>query len=119
METEELHAAMVAKLKKPGKEILKLLTPEQCDLIHMGMGIAGEAGELLDAIKKHTIYNQDIDMENIIEELGDIEWYLAGLRASLLITRERTLRQNMNKLATRYKGYKYSDKRAKDRADKK
>lgn len=109
---------MVAKLRKPGKDILLSMTAQNMDLTHMAIGVSGEAGELLDAIKKVTMYNKEVDRENVIEELGDIEFYMAGLRQCLGITRVETLVANVNKLSVRYKDFKYSDKQAQDRADK-
>jgi hypothetical protein len=58
----------------------------------------------------------------VIEELGDLEFYMEGLRQGFGITREEVLTTNIYKLAlgpkARYKGGKYSDKAAQDRADK-
>lgn len=114
---------MVTGLKKSGSAILESLTPERSDLVHMVMGAAGEVGELTDAIKKHVMYNKDLDRENVIEELGDIEFFLEGIRQVLGISREETLEHNMIKLTkgdkARYKGGVYTDKAAQDRADKK
>lgn len=45
--------------------------------LHACVGIAGEAGELLDAIKKHWIYGKLFDAENVVEECGDILFYLS------------------------------------------
>lgn len=84
----------------------------------MTMGISGEAGELLDAIKKGVIYRKPLDRENIIEELGDIEFYLEGLRQQLHISREETLLANINKLSKRYEKLSYSNDAAQTRADK-
>lgn len=72
----------------------------------------------MDGIKKYVIYNKTLDMNNIVEELGDIEFYLQGLRESLGVTREQTLIRNMTKLAKRYEGYAYTDQAAHARADK-
>jgi len=83
----------------------------------MIMGISGEAGELLDAVKKCTIYRKPLDVPNVLEELGDLEFYLEGLRQILGISREQVLNQNIAKLRVRY-GQKYSDKAAQDRVDK-
>lgn len=113
-----LHSCMVTSLKKPGKDIQSLITAEDCDLTHMVMGICGEAGELLDAIKKHVIYRKPLDLDHVIEEMGDIEFYMEGLRQSLLITRERILQANYDKLSKRYAEGTYSDQQAQDRADK-
>jgi NTP pyrophosphatase (non-canonical NTP hydrolase) len=83
----------------------------------MVLGISGEAGELLDAVKKATIYRKPLDRVNVVEELGDLEFYMRGLRESLGITREETLGLNISKLRKRYTA-KYSDEAAIHRADK-
>lgn len=117
MRTFTSYAAMVQELTKPGEEILSRLTPWRVNLIHMAFGIAGEAGELLDAIKKFTIYNKPMDTANIVEELGDLEFFMEGIRAALDITREECLAANMKKLGTRYADG-YSDQAAQLRVDK-
>jgi len=109
---------MVKALAKPGEAIISQLTPDTAHNIHMAIGIAGEAGELLDAIKKQAIYNKPVDRENVVEELGDLEFYMEGLRQRLGITREETLVANIAKLGKRYEGLKYSDQAAQVRADK-
>jgi NTP pyrophosphatase (non-canonical NTP hydrolase) len=111
------HPELVKALKKPGQEILDTLTPEKCDLLHMAIGLSGEAGELLDAVKKHVIYNQSLDISNVIEELGDLEFFMEGIRQVLRLKREDILFDNVNKLSIRY-GSKYSDAAAKERKDK-
>lgn len=123
-ETELLHSEMVNKLFKPGEAILDSLTAGKCEALHAAIGIATEgAGELLDAVaKRYVIYNKDLDLKNVIEELGDMEFYLEAIRQNLGITREETLIQNRNKLLTaknaRYKEGTYSDKAAHERSDK-
>lgn len=112
-----VHSEMVAALAKSGNDILAQLTPKDCHVLHMAVGISGESGELLDAIKKAVIYRKPIDIENVIEELGDLEFYMEGLRASLGITREQTIEGNISKLGKRYQDG-YSDKAAQERADK-
>lgn len=87
-------------------------------LTHAVMGIAGEAGELVDAIKKHVIYNKPLDLANVLEELGDLRFYMEALMNQLDITDQNVLQHNANKLATRYKGLTYSDTAAIVRADK-
>lgn len=112
------HTEMVRVLKKDGQQLIDELTPSKADLQHMGIGVCGEAGELLDGIKKHTIYNKEIDRNNIIEELGDLEFYMEGIRQNLNITREETLEANIKKLEVRYNRFKYSNQAAQNRADK-
>lgn len=112
------HQAMVVKLKKPGEAILGALTPAKADALHMALGISGEAGELADAIKKWAIYGKDLDYANVVEELGDLEFLMEGLRQICGIAREETLTANMAKLGVRYAGFNYSDAAAIARADK-
>ena len=112
------YEKMVHDLAKSGEDIVAELTPAQAHLLHMAVGIAGEAGELLDAIKKNVIYNRDLDLENVIEELGDLEFYMEGLRQGANVTRDETLNHNFNKLYTRYASGQYSNQQAQDRADK-
>jgi NTP pyrophosphatase (non-canonical NTP hydrolase) len=88
------------------------------DMVHATMGISGEAGELLDAVKKSFIYNKPLDTENVIEELGDIMFYVQHMlnqfpKHSLYTV----LNANMDKLRKRYPDG-YSDAAAQARTDK-
>ena len=89
------------------------------DLVHAAMGISGESGELLDAIKKHVVYGKVLDKENVIEELGDLLFYVQAMMNLLEIPEQRVLQHNADKLQARYKDMAYSDKAAQDRLDKK
>lgn len=109
---------MVTALSKPGAVIVSELTPADAELIHMAMGVSGEAGELLDAIKKATIYRKPMDMENVIEELGDLEFFMERIRQMVGVTREQTIQANIEKLGKRYSQGTYSNAQAQFRADK-
>jgi NTP pyrophosphatase (non-canonical NTP hydrolase) len=112
------YSDMVRVLAKDGNEIAENMSGEEAHLLHMAVGVSGEAGELIDAVKKAVIYRKPLDRENVIEELGDIEFYLEGLRQGVGVTREETLNANKAKLGKRYEGFKYSDNAAQTRADK-
>lgn len=109
---------MTLALAKDGQDIINDLTPEKADLLHMAVGVSGEAGELLDAVKKAVIYNKEMDLENIIEELGDLEFYMSKIRQIVGVTREEILQRNIDKLSVRYAKGKYSNDQAQERADK-
>lgn len=112
-------ASMVAALVKPGEDIIRQMTPGKANALHMAVGASGEAGELLDAIKRYVIYNKPLDRENVVEELGDLEFFLEGIRAELGISREEALTANKFKLlGKRYASGTYSDAQAIARADK-
>lgn len=112
------HHELVRALAKPGITIVASLTPDTAHQLHMAVGISGEAGELLDAVKKAAIYCKQIDLNNVIEELGDLEFYMEGLRQGLGITREQCLTANIAKLSKRFGAGTYSDAQAQARADK-
>lgn len=112
------HCKLVSKLKKPAADIHSSLDSQKCDLLHMAIGICTEAGELLDAIKKHIFYEKQLDENNVIEELGDLEFYMEGLRQCLSIDRAEILEDNFNKLSKRYNEMRFTNKAAVTRADK-
>jgi NTP pyrophosphatase (non-canonical NTP hydrolase) len=85
---------------------------------HAALGVCGEAGELADAIKKHIHYGKPLDHENVIEELGDLRFYMQAIQNMLGITEQELLQHNANKLAARYGSLTYSDKDAVERKDK-
>ena len=53
--------------------------PHEDHITHMVLGIIGEVGELVDAVKRHYIYGKPLDIANVKEEIGDLSWYVAGL----------------------------------------
>lgn len=86
--------------------------------LHAALGVAGEAGELADAVKKEFIYGKPRDLKNIIEELGDLRFYIQATMQLYGISEQEVLQENANKLSIRYKQLRYSDEAAQSRADK-
>lgn len=86
--------------------------------LHAAVGIAGEAGEIIDAVKKYWVYNKPLDKDNLREELGDILFYIQAM-ATLLETDIQALTEaNIAKLMKRYPAGGYSDHHAQARLDK-
>ena len=73
-------------------------------MLHATMGVSTEAGELVDALKKHVFYGKELDRTNMLEEVGDLFWYLAILSDELGLDFETIMRKNIEKLQTRYGG---------------
>lgn len=71
-------------------------------LINGVMGLCGEAGEAIDLVKKHLAQGHELDKEHLIDELGDIAWYLAETAQVLGVTLEEVLERNISKLKKRY-----------------
>jgi NTP pyrophosphatase (non-canonical NTP hydrolase) len=85
-------------------EIIKRLKePRMLRILHTAMGICTEAGELLDAVKRHIFYGKELDEVNLKEEIGDLGWYEEVLMDVLGVVREGVQKVNAEKLAKRYK----------------
>lgn len=74
------------------------------NIVHAIIGVATEAGELLEALRDD--YNRDtantMDTVNIREEVGDLFWYLAILAHEVDFSFEDAMRVNIAKLRKRY-----------------
>ena len=100
------------------KKLKKLKpTPQQCELLHAAIGIAGEAGEFLDAVRQHVFDGQPLDEDNTVEELGDLCFYFEAACQAIKMKRADIEELNMAKLFERYKDG-YSDQQAQERKDK-
>ena len=79
------------------------------NLIYPALGIAGEAGETADKIKKywrnfgHTKASQLTTEQSIelVKELGDVLWYIAALASELDYPLEFIAERNIEKLLDR------------------
>lgn len=83
---------------------------EKEKLSMLGMGIAGEAGEIVDSLKKVVYHGHQVDREDLIKELGDLEWYVTHLKKHFGITGDIVRIRNIEKLQKRYKkGFSEND----------
>lgn len=82
------------------------------DKLSLGaLGVAGEAGEVADLVKKilhHRVEGQTCDEAlavneaKLIKEMGDVYWYLELLGAVLGVSTEQVLIANVEKLRARH-----------------
>lgn len=71
-------------------------------LLHAVLGIAGESGEIVDAFKKSHVRKTEINTAHLIEELGDLRWYMELACICLNTTLEEVEHLNIEKLRKRY-----------------
>ena len=64
-------------------------------LINGVMGLCGEAGEVIDLVKKHLAQGHELDKEKMIKELGDVAWYLAETAYALDVDLETVFQENI------------------------
>lgn len=84
------------------------LESSEANLAHMALGITGEAGEVADIIKKHYAYGKSLDTLHLVEEVGDIMFYLNGLLAEIDVEWDEVLEVNIKKLEARYPDLKFN-----------
>lgn len=83
-------------------------------LLHAALGACTEVGELQDMIKKHLIYSKEFDRVNVLEECGDILWYIALALDATGFTMEQAMERNIAKLRKRFPD-KFTEELAKNR----
>ena len=87
-------------------------------LLHAAVGMCGESGELIDAVKKSVVYGKELDVANVKEELGDALWYMALALKAIGSSFDEVMELNKTKLEKRYPTG-FTEKDAILRADKK
>ena len=81
-------------------------------LLRAATGLSTEANEFLDQLSKHIFYNKKLDKTNLLEELGDMLWYVCVGLDAIGENLETCMESNTKKLFTRYKEKKFTEKEA-------
>lgn len=85
-------------------------SPADIMLVWNALGLAGEAGEVADTIKKAVFHQHGVDRDELIKELGDVLWYVAALCTKLDVSLAEVMTRNIEKLKRRYPdGYSSGD----------
>ena len=81
---------------------VRALSTEESRLALYETGLAGEAGEVCDEIKKFLWHDKPLDRAKIERECGDVLWYLDRILMWIGCTIESAMQANVDKLAERY-----------------
>ena len=100
------------------REFVSNLYNNSSDPVLLALGLASEAGEVAGLVEKVANQGHEPDIEKLINELGDVEFYLNAIYALLGTTSTRVRRNNMAKLKSRYPTGKFSIKDSIARKDK-
>lgn len=84
------------------RKAMRTATHKCYDLANAALGLTGEAGEVADIIKKHLYQGHGLCPDEVIEELGDVLWYVALMADCFNITLGFVMHQNIAKLKARY-----------------
>lgn len=66
------------------------------------LGLAGECGECCDLMKKHIFQDGRDIHTDLVDELGDVMWYVAETARALGVALDDVAQHNINKLRKRY-----------------
>lgn len=77
-------------------------TPEDIMLVWNALGLAGEAGAVANLIKKGVFHRHGVDRVKVIDELGDVLWYVAAICTKLNVELSDVMVVNIDKLNRRY-----------------
>lgn len=70
------------------------------ELMYLALGLAGEAGEVAEKIKKY--YRDGVLMpSDLVKELGDVMWYLSQMATAINTPLWHVANTNIQKLASR------------------
>lgn len=94
-------------------EDVELLNTQKTKLVWFVAGLAGEAGEAINLVKKGIMHKHGLDEAALIDELGDCLWYVTAAAEVLCgKTLEDLVAVNADKLLKRYpKGFSFEGSR--------
>jgi NTP pyrophosphatase (non-canonical NTP hydrolase) len=83
-------------------QALALRTAGKIDLGIATLGLAGEAGEVADLVKKYLGHGHPLITDKLLEELGDVLWYIAAIASLNGHSLSYVANMNIEKLKRRY-----------------
>jgi len=103
----DAYQRLAARTAQPERGTLERVT-------NGALGLAGEAGEVVELVKKHRYHGHDLDTARMQKELGDVLWYIAELCTVAGLSLADVATANIDKLRARYpEGF--SEDRSRDR----
>lgn len=109
---KETFLNRINELYDSGANVSRLLTAS--------IGMASEAGEFSEVVKKLIFQGKPYSEENVIHmrsELGDVAWYWANACMALNIDPYDVINQNVKKLEARYPGGHFEIQRSEVRKE--
>ena len=77
-------------------------TNDNMAVVWAALGACGECGEMADLVKKMAFYKKDVWPPDVIEEVGDVLWYLNWVCNCLGYSLEDAARFNSAKIQDRF-----------------
>ena len=94
--------AYLDQRKAPNDWLKEPLSERDTRLLHAALGMLTEVAELADTLLQTVLHKKELDVVNVMEELGDIEWYRAIPLRVLGLDEGQIRKANIYKLLARY-----------------
>lgn len=78
------------------------ISQDQALKLLCALGIGGEGGEVEDILKKHVFHGKPLDSVRLLEEIGDVLWYVDRLLWLMGHTLHDAMSINAAKILARY-----------------
>lgn len=85
-------------------------------MLNACLGLSGEVGEVVDLVKKYFYQGHELKVNKVIEELGDVLWYINEMAIGCDTSLEEIAKLNIGKLRRRY-GNQFSSEKSINRSD--
>lgn len=72
-------------------------------LENSAIGASCEASEVLQCVQRNIFCKKPLDTKHIVEECGDVLWYISYLLTTLNVSLEYCMKENIIKTESRYK----------------
>lgn len=89
-------------IKEYQRKAMRTATPKCYNTANAALGLTGEAGEVADEVKKCMYQGHPWQPSKIIEELGDVLWYVTLMAELMNVPLEYIMQANIEKLERRY-----------------
>lgn len=67
----------IQQYQQEAKRTLHIMSDDR-DRLHMVAGVISEVGEIVDIYKRHLAYGKELDKVHVLEEIGDVFWYIVN-----------------------------------------
>lgn len=111
METKDYIKQALVTESRDWKPVKERSSSISLRILHASLGMTTEGAEVADIIKKHVFYGKPLDRDHLLDEMGDLAWYIAILVDELGSSFEEVFERNIAKLKQRY-GDKFTEDKA-------
>ena len=91
---------------------IRTANPNGNSMTNALLGLAGEAGEVCDYMKKVLFHDKEFDRDVLLAEIGDLLWYTNLLLHSVDASWSEVFDKNIKKLSNRYPELKFNSEHA-------